>query len=488
MKISLFTKGLEDLKTQALVVPAYQDFLEELEEYEELSEGLVKQVVEEKEFEGKLNEILILRLKGNIKKIVLLGIGKREEFNLNKAREAVGKAAVKIRENGIKEFSFKLFNEINPFDAAYCVVEGSKLALYQFLDFKTQNLNEIKKIEQLTLIGDGVNFIEFDKAIKESLIMTDAVCYARDLQNKPSNIVTPKYLAEEAEKISEKYGLKCTILEKKDMQKLGMGGILAVNKGSSHDPKLIILEYEGGKETICFIGKGITFDAGGISIKSSKDMDEMKYDMSGGASVLGIMQVASILKLPYKIIGIIPAAENLPGGSAYKPGDIISFHNGKTAEIIDTDAEGRLILADALAYSKKYNPNIIIDFATLTGACVVSLGDLFTGMLSNNNELAEKLSQAGEKTGEQVWRMPLDDKYKEYLKSEIADIKNCGPRDAGTITAAIFLKEFVECKKWAHLDIAGTAWTKNNKDVLRPCGGTGVGVRLGIEFLKSLKK
>ncbi len=488
MKISLYTKGIEELKTQALVLPTYEDFLNELEEYNEISEDYINEVIKNKEFEGKLNQLCLIRLKRNVKKIILFGLGKREDFNLNKAREAIAKVAVYIKDNNIKEFSFKLFNDTNPYDAAFCTVEAVKLALYQFLDFKTQGLNDIKKIEHFTIVADPNNFMEVDKGIKDALMLTNAIYYVRNLQNNPSNIVTPSYLADEAIKMAAKFKLKCTILEKKDMEKLGMGGILAVSKGSDHPPKFIILEYNGGKETICFVGKGVTFDSGGISIKPSQDMDEMKYDMSGGATIFGIMQLVSHLKLPYRIIGLIPTTENLPGGSAYKPGDIVKFYNGKTAEIINTDAEGRVILADALAYSKNYNPDVVIDFATLTGACVVSLGDIYTGMFSNNDKLAEQIKQAGDIVGEMVWRMPLHDKYKEYIKSDIADLKNCGPREAGAITAAIFLKEFVECKKWAHLDIAGTAWRTNTKDTLNPKGGTGIGVKLALELLKNFKK
>ncbi|HLC86622.1 MAG TPA: leucyl aminopeptidase [Candidatus Nanoarchaeia archaeon] len=488
MKISLFTKPVEELQTEALVIGVYEklDNLD-FDKYNAISDGLLDELIKNKEFQGKFGKFSMLRLKGNIKRLVLVGLGKRDEFNLAKAREISGKTAVYVRDNNIKEFSFVLFDDLNPFDSAFSAVEGVRLALYYFTDFKTQNLDEIKKIERLTIIASGNNFIEIDNAIKESLVITDSVCYVRDLQNRPSNVVTPTYLANEAVSLAKKFSLKCIVFEKKDLKKFGMGGILAVNRGSDHPPKLIILEYNGGKETICLVGKGITFDSGGISLKSSKDMDDMKFDMSGGAIVLGIMQAAARLKLPYKIVGLIPSTENLPGGNAYKPGDIIKFHNGKTAEVIDTDAEGRLVLADALAYTKKFSPSAVVDFATLTGACVVSLGDVHTGLFSNDEAFANKLISAGEKTGELVWRLPIHDKYAEHIKSNIADLKNCGPRDAGAITAAMFLREFVDCKRWAHLDIAGTAYTKNGKDVLKPYGGTGIGVKLVVEMLKNLK-
>lgn len=489
MKTILFTKDLTELKTDALVIGFYEGIgLNDAERYSDISEGLLEDLIKEKEFDGKFGKISVLRLKNKIKRLILVGLGKREEFNLNKARESAGKAAVFAREQNVKEFSILLFEDLNPYDSAYAIIEGVKLSLYQFLDFKTQGLDDIKKIQQFTLVSNGANFMDIDKAIRKALVVTEVICYVRDLQNKPSNVVTPTYLATEAKNIARKFKLKCTVLEKKNMERLGMGGMLAVNRGSDHPPKFIILEYNGGKETICFVGKGITFDSGGISLKPSADMDEMKFDMSGGAVVLGIMQLVSKLRLPYRIIGLVPTTENLPGGNAYKPGDIIKFCNGKTAEIINTDAEGRLILGDALAFTKRFNPNCVIDLATLTGACVVSLADVYTGLFSNDEELVKKIIDAGDKTGEFVWRLPIHEKYKDMVKSSVADIKNCGPREGGAITAAMFLKEFVDCKKWAHLDIAGTAWTKNNKDVLKPQGGTGVGVRLALKLLEDWKK
>ncbi len=489
MRTVLFTKDLESLKTAALVVGVYEGAnFEDVEKYEALSSGLVSELVRDKELTGKFGKILMLRLKGDIKKLIFLGLGKKEEFTIHKARELAGKSAVYLRDLGIKEFALELFEDLLPYDVTFAVMEGVRASLYTFNDYKTQKRDEVQTVEQFTLVASAPNFMEIDEAIKESLVVLDTLYYVRDLQNKPSNLVTPTYLATEAKKIAQKYGLTCKILEKKDMEKLGMGGILAVNKGSSHPPKFIVLEYRGGKETICFVGKGITFDSGGISLKSAKNMDEMKFDMSGGAVVLGILQAAARLKLPYKIIGLVPTTENLPGGNAYKPGDIITFSNGKTSEIINTDAEGRLILADALVYSKQFNPIAVLDFATLTGACVVSLGEFFTGVFSNDTLLFDKINLAGEKVDEQVWRLPLSEKYKDYIKSNVADIKNCGPSEGGAITAALFLQEFVDCKKWAHLDIAGTAYTSNNKDVLKPMGGTGVGLRLALQLLKDWKK
>ena len=486
MKISLFTKDLNSLRTDALVLGLFENLeVSNADFYDEISENLFSTVLKEREFVPAFGKIYILRLKGKIKRLVLLGLGKKEKFDLNKAREAAGKAAVFAREYKIKDLSLVLFEDMNPYDAAYAVVEGVKLSLYNFLEFKTQNLDEITNVERFTIVSDGNNFIDVDRAIRKAIILCDAVNFARDLQNRPSNFATPTHLADTAKKLARDLPrVKCRVLEKNEIRKLGMGGLLAVNQGSSHPPKFIILEYNGGKNTLCFVGKGITFDSGGISIKPSAKMDEMKFDMSGGAVVLGIIYAAARLKLPFRIIGLVPATENLPGGNAYKPGAIVKFYSGKTAEIINTDAEGRLVLADALAYSKNFNPSAVVDFATLTGACVVSLADVYAGLFTNDNLLCEKLTAAGEKTGEILWRLPLHEKYKEQIKSSIADIKNCGPREGGAISAAIFLKEFVECRRWAHIDIAGTAWTEGN--VLNPKGGTGFGVRLGIEFLESI--
>ncbi len=486
MKISLFTKDLDNLATGALFLGLFENLeVSNTDFYDEISENLFSLVLKEKEFVPAFGKIYMLRLKGKIKRLILLGLGKKEKFDLNKAREAAGRAAVFAREHNIKDFGLVLFEDMNPYDAAYAAVEGVKLSLYNFLEFKKQNLDEAMNVDRLTIVSDGNNFIDVDRAIRKAIIICDAVSFTRDLQNRPSNFATPTHIADNAKKLARDLPrVKCRILEKNEIRKLGMGGLIAVNQGSSHPPKFIILEYNGGKNTVCFVGKGITFDSGGISIKPSARMDEMKFDMSGGAVVLGIIYAAARLKLPFRIIGLVPATENLPGGNAYKPGDIVKFYNGKTAEILNTDAEGRLVLADALAYSKNFNPSAVVDFATLTGACVVSLADVYAGLFTNDNLLCEKLTAAGERTGEILWRLPLHEKYKEQIKSSVADIKNCGPREGGAISAAIFLNEFAECRKWAHIDIAGTAYTDGN--VLNPKGGTGFGVRLGIEFLESI--
>jgi leucyl aminopeptidase len=288
--------------------------------------------------------------------------------------------------------------------------------------------------------------------------------------------------------VAKETGLKCTVFNKRQIERLEMGGLLAVNRGSSQEPRFVVLEYSPARarKTVCLVGKGITFDSGGISIKPAEKMEEMKFDMCGAATVIGSIQAAARLRLPVRVVAVFAATENLPGGNAYKPGDIITMMSGKTVEIVNTDAEGRMILADALHYAARFKPDHLIDYATLTGACVVALGAEATGLFSTDDELARKLIDAGEQVGERFWRMPAWDEYKEYIRSEWADMKNSGGRWGGAITAAVFLKQFVTCPSWAHLDIAGTAYSDDGAK--GPRGATGAGVRATVEFLQSLSR
>jgi leucyl aminopeptidase len=315
------------------------------------------------------------------------------------------------------------------------------------------------------------------------------VTTVRDLGNTPANVMTPERLAERAEEVSKSVGVKCTVYGKREIERMKMGGLIAVNRGSDLDPRFVVMEYapKRAKKHVALVGKGITFDSGGISIKPAEKMEEMKFDMCGAAAVIGIMEAAAQLELPVKVTGIFAATENLPSGSAYKPGEIITMMNGKTVEIVNTDAEGRMILGDALHYASNLKPDHLIDYATLTGACVVALGSDAAGLFTDDDELARKLIIAGERTGERVWRLPLWDDYKELIRSEWADMKNSGGRWGGAITAAVFLKEFVDCPSWAHLDIAGTAYAENETP-REAKGATGAGVRVTIEFLLSLSR
>jgi leucyl aminopeptidase len=313
------------------------------------------------------------------------------------------------------------------------------------------------------------------------------VAFARDLANGPANDVTPAVLGDEAQALGERLGLKVTVLDKAQLTEQGFGGMLAVGQGSANEPRFVVMEHGAageGRPTICLVGKGITFDTGGISIKPAEGMDNMKMDMGGAAAVFGAMHAVAELKLPLHVVGMVCAAENMPSSTAYRPGDILRTLSGKTIEVLNTDAEGRIVLADGLFYAQRYNPTAIVDLATLTGAVMVALGPHAVGMMGTSQELADRLSRAGETSAERVWQLPLWDEYKEMMKSEIADLKNTGGRYGGAITAAGFLSAFVGDFPWVHLDIAGTAWVERPTRPYQSRGATGVGVRLLVELLQ----
>ncbi|HEX8947656.1 MAG TPA: leucyl aminopeptidase, partial [Dissulfurispiraceae bacterium] len=362
---------------------------------------------------------------------------------------------------------------------AYYFAEGGLLALYRFEKYR--QAEDGKEIRALSILDDAKAF-----PVKELKVKVSAVDFARDLVNAPSNVLTPSAFSDIARSLSGRK-LKVRVLERKDIEKEGMGAYLSVAKGSAESLKFMVVEYRGGKGTpFVLIGKSITFDSGGISIKPSEGMEKMKYDMAGGAAVLAVMRAAAELDLPLHVIGILPATENLPGGSASKPGDVVRAITGKTIEIISTDAEGRLALADALGYAiKYYNPKGMIDIATLTGACSIALGGEAIAMMGNNTELMQRLERASEETRERVWRMPLFEEYEEYIKSDVADVKNTGGRSGSLASSAYFLKEFTGDTPWVHLDIAGTAWNDKDKTYL-PKGASGIGVRLLLDFLEGL--
>jgi len=326
-----------------------------------------------------------------------------------------------------------------------------------------------------------------EPSVKKAKIIADAVCFVRDMISAPSNEMTPSIMAQKAQEVAKRKNVTCTVLDRKKMQELGMNALLAVASGSQEEPKFIILEYSGGRKKdapVVLVGKGLTFDSGGISLKPSDKMEEMKTDMSGGAAVMGAIMAAADMQIPLNVVALIPASDNMPSGSAFKPGDILKSYSGKTIEILSTDAEGRLLLADALAYASKFKPEAVIDLATLTGACVIALGDDVIGMLGTGEKLKKEINRAAQDTGELVWELPLWEQYHELIKSDIADYKNAGNRAAGTITAAAFLSKFVGDYPWAHLDIAGPAWADKDKPYI-PKGASGIGVRLLVEFLRN---
>ncbi len=446
-----------------------------------------------KDMEGKLGKLSIIPVPGKkpAQRILLAGIGKKEDLTKDTIRYVSGKIAQKIRELKLKEFSIitppnTITDQISSVSQ---IIEGVKMSLYKFDKFKAE---KIDKSPDLTIIVSKSNKIS--KAIKIAETVAEGAIFTKSIANLPPNECTPTTLANFAKGISKKNKMKCTVISQPELKKKGFGGISAVGKGSKNEPKLITIEHNGGPKTqkpIVLVGKAVTFDTGGISLKPGQNMDEMKFDKCGGCTVLGIMKSVSELKLPINVIGIIPSVENMPGGEAYRPGDIIKLYNGKTAEILNTDAEGRLILADALAYGEKqYSPKAIIDFATLTGACIVALGNNVAAIVSNNEQLTKKITNSSKTTTEEIWELPLTQDYMDMIKSDVADIKNVGiGRAAGTITAAAFLKSAIEDTPWAHLDIAGVAWTQGAATKVKPYnpkGATGFGVRLILDYLQKL--
>jgi leucyl aminopeptidase len=385
------------------------------------------------------------------------------------------------------------------------MVEGAILGGYRFSEYRSDDVSEEQDLQRITIVHNGAQRGAHGSAIEDlergalrGQISAEATAYVRDLCNHPSNIMTPSRLAEEARKIAKERGLRVTVLDRRTMEKLGMGALLGVARGSHEPPKFIILEYQGtskssrrtngrnGKrkvaQPVVLVGKTITFDTGGISLKPADNMEQMKADMTGGAEVLATMRAASRLGLPLHLIGILPATENMPGGAAIKPGDILKTLSGKTVEVQNTNAEGRLILADGLAYANRYKPSAIVDVATLTGACAVALGQFAIGMLGNDDRLKRRIQEAGLTSGERVWEMPLWDEYFEQLKSDVADMRNIGGRGGGMITAGLFLSKFVGETPWVHLDIASTDWSERERPYITK-GPTGIGTRLLIQFL-----
>ncbi len=451
-------------------------------------------VIKKEGFKGKLNEIYILPTHGKIPadKILLVGLGKSEEFEPGKIREVSSKVIRKALSLNAKTVCTILHGAgtagINPFECAQMIAEGSIIGNYDFDKYKTKKDGEKgkKEIQTLEIVElDQAKQADVKKGIERGSIIARATNRARSLVYEPACEVTPAKLAETALSIE---GLECKILEKEDVEKMGMQAYLAVSQGSSEPLKFIHMKYTpSGKirKKLAIIGKGITFDSGGLDLKPASAMRMMKGDMSGSAATIGIMSVLAELKPGAEIHGIIAACENMPGSKAYKPGDVLKAMNGKTIEVDNTDAEGRLTFADAIHYALEQDVDEIIDIATLTGACVVALGQLAAGIMGNNQKLINALIDSAEKGGERFWQLPLYEEYKDDIKSDIADMKNAGSRYAGASTAGIFLKEFVNGKKWAHIDIAGTAYIDREIKEM-PKGATGAGVRAILNYILSL--
>ena len=480
----------ESLKPELLVLGLFED--EKLSGFnsdvDDASGKAVSKCLSSGDFSGEQGKTRLLFPDGPAKRVMLVGLGKREEFSLDNLRQAAGTAVKTAQYNKWKSFVTEIpgMDALNESDevVSQAFVEGLVLGSYKFLEYKTDKKDETI-LDSVSIINNPVM-----DGVERGRIVAEAVCFVRDLAFHPSNIMTPSRLASEAEKIASQFGMTCKVYERDEFTEMGLGAFASVARGTDEPPKFILLEYQGGEKgdkPIAFIGKGITFDTGGISIKPSKAMDEMKYDMCGAAAVLGIFKAVGELKPNVNIVGAIATTENMPGGHATKPGDIVTAYNGKTIEILNTDAEGRLVLADALAYVAKNNdPQYMINFATLTGAVLIALGHIASGVMGTDRKLIEALIEAGEKSGERVWELPLWDEYCKDIKSKIADVKNIGAvRQAGTIAGGAFLKEFTGDIPWAHVDIAGTAWWSKDRPYI-PSGPSGVGVRLSLELLNIL--
>jgi leucyl aminopeptidase len=491
MQVKIKVGRPEEEKAEALVIGLFEDTKRLSKEVSHLNRALggsIRMAMESGDFKGKLNQAYLIPTMGRIpaKRLLLIGLGKGKEFTRDKLRQASGKSALYLSGLGLTSFTTTLHYELVPLkDASQTVLEGCTLGHYRFEKFKTDKGNGKKEIKEVTLLVESKEDegSAWDGAFTGK-VMAEAANFTKDLVNEPSNHMTPSIMAETARLLAKNFKLKCKVLERDEMEKLGMGSLLGVARGSSEPPKFIILEYNGGRKEkpIVLVGKAVTFDSGGISIKPAENMEKMKSDMAGGAAVIGVFMAISALKLPINAVGLIPATENMPSGAAYKPGDVLKAMNGKTIEIISTDAEGRLILADALAYAKGYEPKAVIDIATLTGACTIALGRHAIGMLGNDEKLKAGFKDAGERSYERVWELPMWEEYEELLKSDIADVKNSGGREAGTIAGGVFLKKFTDYP-WVHLDIASTAWD-SKEGPYRPKGATGIGVRLLTEFLR----
>ena len=420
--------------------------------------------------------------------VVGLGNGKSNRDDIRKAAGAVVSCAMETKASKLLLVAPELTDLSNE-EVGECLAEGMILGGYRFLKYKTRQKGDEKpNIIKTVSFYFGKESAAAKRGIKKGQAAAEAACAARNMANEPANFWTPNHFAEYGRGLADKYGLKCKIIDKSAMKKLKMGGLLGVNQGSDESPKMVILEYRTGKKvpTLLLVGKGLTFDSGGISLKPSSSMGDMKYDMCGGAAVLATMAaVGSEKPKDLDVIAIVPATDNMPSGGAIKPGDVITQFGGKTVEVLNTDAEGRLILADALAYGiEKYKPKAVVDLATLTGAVIVGLGHHVTGLLSNDNKLVKQLLAAGERSGEPLWQLPLNSEYSKQLKSTVADLKNVDKSDGGAITAGAFLQEFVGDTPWAHLDIAGTAWDFTDKSYI-PKGPSGVGVRLLVELIRN---
>ena len=499
MEIKVVAGNIAEIEAGAIIVNYFEDMKNPEGDTAALDQalgGAISQLIKQGEIKGKLNEITVIHSLGKVPadRVVIAGLGKREDLSLEKIRGAIAGSCRLLLRKHISSIATVAQGAgiagITEEEAAQTLTEGTLLGTYSFRRHQTKE-SDNGEIELLTIVeADESKVSPLEQGRDKGTIMAEAAIFARDMVNEPANYMTPTDMAETATKIAGTYGLGISVLDVEQMEELGMGALLGVAQQSRQPAKFIILNHKGrasGEIDIALLGKGITFDSGGISIKPSEGMGEMKSDMAGGAAVIGAMSAIARLKPKINVLALIPATENLPGGRALKPGDVLTAMGGKTIEIISTDAEGRLILADALGYARKEGAKLMVDVATLTGAMRVALGDACSGAFGNNQQLVDKVVAAGLESGERVWQMPMFDEYKEQNKSNVADIQNTGGRLAGAITAAQFLAEFAGDTHWVHLDIAGTSMSDKEKNYLIK-GATGVPVRTLVNLVLTLAK
>jgi leucyl aminopeptidase len=488
MQVEANRGPIEELDVQALAVAVFKNEKSDegfIKKLDELSGGLVSSVLEAEEFSGKEGETCYFHLVGNNKlkarRLLLVGAGEAADYHESQISQMAGTAVRSLRSKNVKSIGVVPRGSGDAEQTAATAVQGAFIALFDPDKYRTVE-KEQKIVDRFVVVSEDADEGKLAQGIEAGRIIGESINFTRDLANEPGAYMTPTDMAERAREIANEFGLSIDVLDEARMEQEGMGSLLSVARGSEQPAKLIILKYTPAKtegessDLLAFVGKGVTFDSGGISLKPGENMELMKYDMTGGATVLGAMRAIAQLKPPIPILGVAPCTENLPSGKATKPGDVVKAMTGKTIEIINTDAEGRLILADAIAYAKKLGATKIIDMATLTGAVSIALGDVNTAVLGTDQELIDEIIEAGREVGEKFWQLPLDKEYSKQIKSDIADIKNVGGRKAGTITAAAFLKEFADGVSWAHLDIAGTAWGDDAKPY-RSKGPTGIAVR-----------
>ena len=490
MKSSVAATPLAQVETPllAIAVPQSTSLPASLADLDRAAGGVLARALGAGDYKGKRDETLLVYGSGKAQRILLVGVGKAGEVTRSALRRAAAVGAKRARTIGATAFAFAIAVEarggVSATEVGQVVVEGAAHGGWQFTELKQAGDDPKPELEAVAVVVDpaDASAAETGRSIGDAIAAGHRL--TRGLQMQPGNVCTPSYLADAAATLAQAHGFTLTVLDRAQIKKEGMGALLAVAQGSAEEPRFIALEYKGGgtQAPVVLVGKGVTFDSGGISIKPAQNMEDMKFDMSGAAAVLGTFDALGRLKPKLNVVGLIPSTENLPSGTAVKPGDVIKSHLGKTIEIINTDAEGRLILCDALSYARRFKPAAVLDAATLTGAVVVALGHHAIGIMGNDEALLAEVRDAGERAGERCWPLPLWDEYRDLVKSEIADVKNSGGRSAGTIAGGWFLREFVEGFPWVHLDIAGTAYM-DSESAIQGKGPTAVGVRLFSEFL-----